>query len=164
MAIIDPSIVTLKTMHFSTVTLPEIKLVGMTYGCCGPLLPSDAADAWAAFLARESEIRQPHGVRYRVCLSELDGVSVALLATEVADLNTLPPGMVGVRIPARPYALLSHRGPQAAVPATYMTGLATIEQLGMRYDTEALSLERYTRGPVASPAPGGHDILIPLVS
>lgn len=141
----------------------------MTYGHCGPLLHSDSADAWAAFMERAADLGQGHGLHYRVCLSEKDGVSVALVATEVTDLNNIPSGMVGIRIPARHYALLSHRGPQSAVPATYMTGLATIEQLGMQYDTEAFSIERYTRHPASVPHPGasappGHDILIPLLS
>ena len=65
------------------------------------------------------------------------------------------------------YAMLTHRGPMARVQATYVTGFAAIEQLGMAQDPEGFRLERYDRRYTptvhddARPD-NAYDILIPL--
>ncbi|WP_040787171.1 GyrI-like domain-containing protein [Massilia niastensis] len=154
-------------MHISTVTLPEMKLAGLPLA--GPLsvLETDMPEIWKAFLEREQELGETNGFRYGVSLQESAGVHIECVAAEVADLNNLPPGMIGIRIPARRYAMLTHRGPMARAQATYVTGFAAIEQLGMAHDTDAWRLERYDRRYTptvhdVTRTDNAYDILIPL--
>lgn len=155
-------------MHISTVTLPEMKLAGLPLA--GPLsvLEADLPDIWSAFLDRESELGKTNGLRYGVSLQDKDGVRVECVAAEVDDLNNLPPGMIGIRIPGRRYAMLTHRGPVTRVQASYLTGYAAIEQLGMVQDEEAWRIERYDRRYTPMLDDGNrpdnaYDILIPLL-
>ena len=155
-------------MHISTVTLPEMKLAGLPLA--GPLseLEADMPDIWSTFLERESELGETNGLRYGVSLQDKQGVRIECIAAEVPDLNSLPPGMIGIRIPERRYAMLTHRGPVTRVQATYLTGHATIEQLGMVPDEEGWRIERYDRRYTPTLHDGNrpnnaYDILIPLL-
>lgn len=154
-------------MHISTVTLPEMKLAGLPFAGPFSVLETDMPKVWKTFLERERELGDTNGLRYGVNLQEKDGVHIECIAAEVADLNNLPPGMIGIRVPARRYAMLTHRGPMARVQATYVTGFAAIEQLGMAQDPEGFRLERYDRRYTptvhddARPD-NAYDILIPL--
>jgi len=157
-------------MHISTVTLPEMKLAGLPLAGPASVLETDMPDVWNDFIAREQELGQASELRYGVSLHDKDGMRVECVATEVADLNNLPPGMIGIRIPERRYAMLTHRGPmaQARVQATYLTGYAAIEQLGMVQDDEGWRLERYDRRYMPTVHDGArqdnaYDILIPLL-
>jgi AraC family transcriptional regulator len=145
-----------------------MKLAGLPLA--GPLsvLEADMPDIWSTFLERESELGDTNGLRYGVSLQDKDGVRVECVAAEVADLNNLPPGMIGIRIPERRYAMLTHRGPVTRVQVTYLTGYATIEQLGMVPDEEGWRIERYDRRYTPSLDDGNrpdnaYDILIPLL-
>jgi AraC family transcriptional regulator len=145
-----------------------MKLAGLPLA--GPLsvLEADMPDIWSSFLERESELGGTNGLRYGVSLQDKDGVRVECVAAEVADLNNLPPGMIGIRIPERRYAMLTHRGPVTRVQVTYLTGYATIEQLGMVPDEEGWRIERYDRRYTPSLDDGNrpdnaYDILIPLL-
>lgn len=155
-------------MHISTVTLPEMKLAGLPLA--GPLsdLEADLPDIWSTFLERESELGETNGLRYGVRLQDKQGVRIECIAAEVSDLNALPPGMIGIRVPERRYAMLTHRGPVTRVQATYLTGYATIEQLGMVPDEEGWRIERYDRRYTPALDDGNrpdnaYDILIPLL-
>ena len=155
-------------MHISTVTLPEMKLAGLPLA--GPLsdLEADLPDIWSTFLERERELGETNGLRYGVRLQDKQGVRIECIAAEVSDLNTLPPGMIGIRIPERRYAMLTHRGPVTRVQATYLTGYAAIEQLGMVQDEEGWRIERYDRRYTPALHDGNrpdnaYDILIPLL-
>jgi predicted transcriptional regulator YdeE len=155
-------------MHISTVTLPEMKLAGLPLAGPSSVLETDIADTWRAFLERENELGETNGLRYGVSLQDQDGVRIECIAAEVADLNQLPPGMIAIRIPERRYAMLTHRGPMARVQATYLTGYAAIEQLGMVQDEEGWRLERYDRRYTPTLHDGArpdnaYDILIPLL-
>jgi AraC family transcriptional regulator len=155
-------------MHISTVTLPEMKLAGLPLAGPFSVLEADMPDIWNSFLERESELGETNGLRYGVSLQEKDGVHIECVAAEVADLNNLPPGMIGIRIPERRYAMLTHRGPVTRVQATYLTGFAAIEQLGMVQDEEAWRIERYDRRYTPALHDGNrpdnaYDILIPLL-
>lgn len=125
-------------------------------------------DIWSTFLERESELGQTNGLRYGVSLQDKDGVRIECVAAEVADLNSLPPGMIAIRIPERRYAMLTHRGPVTRVQVTYLTGYAAIEQLGMVQDEEGWRIERYDRRYTPALDNGNrpdnaYDILIPLL-
>jgi len=155
-------------MHISTVTLPEMKLAGLPLAGPFSVLEADMPDIWSAFLERESELGETNGLRYSVSLQDKDGVHIECVAAEVADLNNLPPGMIGIRLPERRYAMLTHRGPVTRVQATYLTGYAAIEQLGMVQDEEAWRIERYDRRYTPTLHDGNrpdnaYDILIPLL-
>ncbi|RZA36796.1 MAG: AraC family transcriptional regulator [Lysobacteraceae bacterium] len=155
-------------MHISTVTLPEMKLAGLPLAGPMSVLEADLPDIWSSFLERESELGDTNGLRYGVSLQDKDGVRVECVAVEVDDLNKLPPGMIGVRIPGRRYAMLTHRGPVTRVQATYLTGYAAIEQLGMMQDEEGWRIERYDRRYTPMLDDGNrpdnaYDILIPLL-
>lgn len=155
-------------MHISTVTLPEMKLAGLPLAGPYSVLDTDLPDTWDTFLEREGELGETKDMRYSLRLQEKDGVYLECVATEVADLNKLPPGMIGISIPERRYALLTHRGPMARVPATYVTGNAAMEQLGMVPDEEAWRIERYDGRYTPSRDDGNrpdnaYDILIPLL-
>lgn len=154
-------------MHISTITLPEMQLAGL------PVAPSDLAPeailpaAWTAFLAREGELGEHNGVRYGVSVPQVDGAQIECVAVEVADLSTLPPGMIGIRVPARRYALMTHRGPMVHAAASRVTGTAAMEQLGMQADDEGIRLERYDRRYTPTLDDGArpdnaYDILVPL--
>lgn len=154
-------------MHISTVTLPEMKLAGLPFAGPTAALETAMPEVWKAFLEREGELGEPSGMRYGVCLQQKNGVQVECIAVEVADLNNLPPGMVGIRVPARRYALMTHRGPMVHAPATCATGAAAIEQLGMDPDEDGIRLERYDRRYTPTVDDGArpdnaYDILIPL--
>jgi AraC family transcriptional regulator len=132
------------------------------------MLEADMPDIWSTFLERESELGDTNGLRYSVSLQNKDGVRLECVAAEVADLNNLPLGMIGIRIPERRYAMLTHRGPMTRVQATYLTGDATIEQLGMVQDEEGWRIERYDRRYTPALHDGNRpdnafDILIPLL-
>ncbi|SFD01928.1 GyrI-like domain-containing protein [Massilia yuzhufengensis] len=155
-------------MHISTLTLPEMKLAGLPLAGPQSVLEADLPDIWSTFIERESELGESSGLRYGVRLQEKEGVHLACVAAEVADLNHLPPGMIGIRIPARRYAMLTHRGPMARVEASYLTGFAAMEQLGMVPDEEGWRIERYDRRYTPSLDDGNrpdnaYDILIPLL-
>lgn len=155
-------------MHISTVTLPEMKLAGLPLAGPFSVLDADLPDTWDSFLEREAELGESSGMRYSLRLQEKDGVYLECVAAEVADLNALPPGMIAIRIPERRYALLTHRGPMARVQATYVTGNAAMEQLGMVPDEAAWRIERYDRRYTPSLDDGNrpdnaYDILIPLL-
>ena len=155
-------------MHISTVTLPEMKLAGLPLAGPMSVLEADLPDIWSAFLDRETELGETNGLRYGVSLQDKDGVRVECVAAEVHDLNNLPPGMIGIRIPGRRYAMLTHRGPVTRVQATYLTGYAAIEQLGMVQDEEGWRIERYDRRYTPMLDDGNrpdnaYDILIPLL-
>ena len=154
-------------MHISTVTLPEMKLAGLPIAAPLSVLEADIPEVWKDFLGREEELGEKKDLRYGVSVQENAGVHIECIATEVADLNDLPPGMIGIRIPARRYALLTHRGPVSRLQTTYTTGFAAIEQLGMVPDEEAFRLERYDRRFTPGADDGerpdnAFDILIPL--
>jgi AraC family transcriptional regulator len=145
-----------------------MKLAGLPLA--GPLseLEADMPDIWSTFLERESELGETNGLRYGVSLQDKQGVRIECIAAEVPDLNSLPPGMIGIRIPERRYAMLTHRGPVTRVQATYLTGHATIEQLGMVPDEEGWRIERYDRRYTPTLHDGNrpdnaYDILIPLL-
>ena len=155
-------------MHISTVTLPEMKLAGLPLAGQLSDLEADLPDIWSTFLERESELGETNGLRYGVRLQDKQGVRIECIAAEVPDLNSLPPGMIGIRIPERRYAMLTHRGPVTRVQATYLTGYATIEQLGMVPDEEGWRIERYDRRYTPALDDGNrpdnaYDILIPLL-
>ncbi|MCC2974164.1 GyrI-like domain-containing protein [Massilia sp. IC2-476] len=155
-------------MHISTVNLPEMKLAGLPLA--GPLsvLEADLPDIWSSLLERESELGDIKGPRYAVRLQNKDGVRLECVGVEVSDLNNLPPGMIGLHIPERRYAMVTHRGPVTRTQATYLTGYATIEQLGMVPDEEGWRIERYDRRYTPAMDDGNrpdnaYDILIPLL-
>lgn len=144
-----------------------MKLAGLPIAAPLSVLEADIPEVWKDFLERERELGENKGLRYGVSVQENAGVHIECIATEVADLNHLPPGMIGIRIPARRYALLTHRGPVSRVPTTYTTGFAAIEQLGMVQNEEAFRLERYDRRFTPGMDDGerpdnAFDILIPL--
>ena len=154
-------------MHISTITLPEMKLAGLpaVVPVSGP--ETDFPEIWKAFLAREAELGEHNGVRYGVTLRRDDGEQVECVAVEVADLDQLPPGMIGIRVPARRYALMTHRGPMVHAQASRVTGTAAMEQLGMEADEEGIRLERYDRRYTPTVDDGArpdnaYDILVPL--
>ncbi|MGH8854522.1 MAG: GyrI-like domain-containing protein [Telluria sp.] len=154
-------------MHISTVTLPEMKLAGLPLAGPFSVRDADLPDIWSAFLEREGELGDTTGPRYGVRLQDKEGVRLECVATEVSDLNQLPAGMIGIRIPERRYAVLTHRGPMARVQATYLTGYAAIEQLGMAPDEEGWRIERYDSRYTPTMHDGNrpdnaYDILIPL--
>jgi AraC family transcriptional regulator len=145
-----------------------MKLAGLPLAGPVSMLEADMPDIWSTFLERESELGAPNGLRYSVSLQGKDGVRLECVAAEVADLNNLPPGMIGIRIPERRYAMLTHRGPMTRVQATYLTGDAAIEQLGMVPDEEGWRIERYDRRYTPALDDGNRpdnafDILIPLL-
>ena len=154
-------------MHISTVTLPEMKLAGLPVAAPASVLEAELPEIWKAFLARESELGEHNGIRYGVSLPQLNGVQLECVAVEVADLNKLPPGMIGICVPARRYALMTHRGPMVHAQASRVTGTAAMEQLGMEADEEGIRLERYdgrytpTLDDGARPD-NAYDILVPL--
>jgi len=155
-------------MHISTVTLPEMKLAALPLAGPSSVLETDMPEVWSDFLAREQELGESKDLHYGVSLHDKDGMRVECVAAEVADLNNLPPGMIGIRIPERRYAMLTHRGPMARVQATYLTGYAAIEQLGMAQDEEGWRIERYDRRYTPTLHDGArpdnaYDILIPLL-
>ena len=154
-------------MHISTITLPEMKLAGLpaVVPVSGP--ETDFPEIWKAFLAREAELGEHNGVRYGVTLRQDNGEQVECVAVEVADLDQLPPGMIGIRVPARRYALMTHRGPMVHAQASRVTGTAAMEQLGMEADEEGIRLERYDRRYTPTVDDGArpdnaYDILVPL--
>lgn len=154
-------------MHISTVTLPEMKLAGLPVAGPSTVLETELPEIWKTFLEREKELGEHNGMRYGVCVQHRHGVQVECVAVEVADLNNLPPGMIGIRVPARSYALMTHRGPMVHAPATCATGTAAMEQLGMEADEEGVRLERYDRRYTptvhdGARADNAYDILIPL--
>jgi AraC family transcriptional regulator len=147
-------------MHISTVTLPEMKLAGLPVAGPASVLETELPAIWKSFLAREGELGKTDGLHY-------GGVKLECIAVEVADLNNLPPGMIGIRIPERRYALMTHRGPMVHAQASTVTGIATMEQLGMEEDEDGIRLERYDRRYTptvdddARPD-NAYDILVPL--
>lgn len=162
-------------MHISTITLPEMKLAGLPVvvptsvptSAPASQQEADLPEIWKAFLARESELGEHNGVRYGVSLPQADGVKVECVAVEVADLEKLPPGMIGIHVPARRYALMTHRGPMVHAQASRVTGTAAMEQLGMEADEEGIRLERYDRRYTPTLDDGArpenaYDILVPL--
>jgi AraC family transcriptional regulator len=155
-------------MHMTIETLPELKLAGLPFAGEFSVLGTEMPKIWKAFLGRESELGAADGVRYGVHMQEQGGVMLECIAGPVADLNAVPDGMTGLRIPARRYAVFSHRGPMTGVQATYLTAFAAMEQLGLRPDESAWRLERYDRRftpSVDNPANPdiAYDILIPLL-
>lgn len=155
-------------MHISTENLPEMKLAGLPLAGPFSVLEADLPDIWNTFLERESELGENNSLRYAIRLQNRDGVRLECVAVEVADLNDLPPGMIGLRIPERRYAVVTHRGPVTRTQATYLTGYATIEQLGMVPDEEGWRIERYDRRYTPAMHDGNRpdnafDILIPLL-
>jgi len=154
-------------MHISTVNLPEMKLAGLPVAGPSTVLETALPEAWKTFLEREVELGKHNGMRYGVCVQKKDGVQLECVAVEVADLNNLPAGMIGIRVPARRYALMTHRGPMVHAQATCVTGSAAMEQLGMDADEEGVRLERYDRRYTPTVHDGArpdnaYDILIPL--
>lgn len=154
-------------MHISTVTLPEMKLAGLPVAGPSTVLETALPEVWKTFLEREGELGEHNGMRYGVCVHHGNGVLVECVAVEVADLNNLPPGMIGIRVPSRRYALMTHRGPMAHAQATCNTGTAAMEQLGMEADEEGVRLERYDRRYTPTMHDGArpdnaYDILVPL--
>jgi predicted transcriptional regulator YdeE len=155
-------------MHITTVTLPEMKLACLPFAGPFASLETEMPAIWAAFLEREAELGETNGLRYGVNLQDKDGVHIECVGGEIADLNVLPEGMIGLRIPARRYAALTHRGPMSGVQATYITGHAAMEQLGMRHDPDGWRLERYDKRFTPTVDDGARpdnafDILIPLI-
>ena len=154
-------------MHISTVTLPEMKLAGLPVAAATPLLETALPEIWKIFLQRESELGENNGMRYGVSLPQEHGVRLECVAVEVADLNKLPPGMIGICVPARRYALMTHRGPMLHAQASRVTGTAAMEQLGLADDEDGIRLERYdsrytpTQDDGARPD-NAYDILVPL--
>ncbi len=154
-------------MHISTITLPEMKLAGLPAVVPASAPETDLPEIWKAFLAREGELGEHNGVRYGVTLRRDDGEQVECVAVEVADLDQLPPGMIGIQVPARRYALMTHRGPMVHAQASRVTGTAAMEQLGMEADEEGIRLERYDRRYTPTVDDGArpdnaYDILVPL--
>ena len=154
-------------MHISTITLPEMKLAGLPAIAPISAPETELPEIWKAFLAREGELGEHNGVRYGVTLRRDDGEQVECVAVEVADLDQLPPGMIGIRVPARRYALMTHRGPMLHAQASRVTGTAAMEQLGMQADEEGIRLERYDRRYTPTVDDGtrpdnAYDILVPL--
>ncbi|MEM8513329.1 AraC family transcriptional regulator [Massilia sp. MP_M2] len=154
-------------MHISTITLPEMKLAGLPAVAPISAPETESPEIWKAFLAREGELGEHNGVRYGVTLRRDDGEQVECVAVEVADLDQLPPGMIGIRVPARRYALMTHRGPMLHAQASHATGTAAMEQLGMQADEEGIRLERYDRRYTPTVDDGArpdnaYDILVPL--
>ena len=102
-----------------------------------------------------------------VTMRQDNGEQVECVAVEVADLDQLPPGMIGIQVPARRYALMTHRGPMVHAQASRVTGTAAMEQLGMEADEEGIRLERYDRRYTPTVDDGArpdnaYDILVPL--
>ena len=154
-------------MHISTITLPEMKLAGLPAVAPISVPETDLPEIWKAFLAREGELGEHNGVRYGLTLRQDNGEQVECVAVEVADLDQLPPGMIGIRVPARRYALMTHRGPMVHAQASRVTGTAAMEQLGMEADEEGIRLERYDRRYTPTVDDGArpdnaYDILVPL--
>jgi predicted transcriptional regulator YdeE len=154
-------------MHITIETLPELKLAGPSFAGQFTALGNEMPKVWANFLSREAEFGAAGKVRYGVNLQERGGINIECVAREVADLNAIPTGMIGLRIPGQRYAVFTHRGPMTAVQATYVTAFAAMEQLGLRQDTAGWRLERYDRRftpSVHSPSrpDNAFEILVPL--
>ena len=154
-------------MHISTVTLPEMKLAGLPVAGPASVLETELPEIWKNFLAREAELGETDGLHYGFRMPQYGGMKLECIAVQVADLNNLPPGMIGIRIPERRYALMTHRGPMVHAQASTVTGIATMEQLGMEEDEDGIRLQRYDRRYTptvdddARPD-NAYDILIPL--
>jgi predicted transcriptional regulator YdeE len=155
------------TMHITIETLPELKLAALGFAGQFSGLGTEMPKMWANFLSREEEFEPLGAVRYGVNLQERGGINIECVARAVADLNAIPNGMIGLRIPGQRYAVFTHRGPMSAVQATYVTAFAAMEQLGLRHDTAGWRLERYDKRftpSVDSPSrtDNAFEILVPL--
>lgn len=98
---------------------------------------------WQKLLAREQELAASTGIRYGVSMAEHDGVMLENIAAPLSDLNTLPNGFVGLRIPSRQYALATHIGSMSGVQETYLRTFDAIGAAGLVIDESAWRLERY---------------------
>jgi predicted transcriptional regulator YdeE len=154
-------------MHITIEVLPDLKLAGLPFVGSASGMQAETPAPWSAFLQRESELGATEDVRYGIKLREQGDIHLDCLAGPVLDLNEIPTGMIGLLLPGRRYAVFTHRGPMTAVPATYVTAFAAMEQLGLHQDSGAWRLERYDRRytpSVDNPAnpDNAYDILIPL--
>jgi predicted transcriptional regulator YdeE len=144
-----------------------MKLAGLPIAGPPSVLETEMPETWKTFLAREKELGETNGLHYGVRMPQYGGFKLECVAVEVADLNNLPHGMIGIRIPERRYALMTHRGPMVHAQASTVTGIATMEQLGMEEDETGIRLERYDRRYTPTVDDGArldnaYDILIPL--
>ncbi|MFK7694666.1 GyrI-like domain-containing protein [Paenibacillus sp. HJGM_3] len=79
------------------------------------------------------------------CTEEQDGYWIGV-EVERWDGMTIPPGMVGLEVPAQRYAVIRHRGPNTGIPRTYETLHAWIAAQGYTRNLCAWHLE-ITAGP-----------------
>lgn len=79
------------------------------------------------------------------CTEEQDGYWIGV-EVEREDWGKIPPGMVGLEVPAQRYAVIRHRGPNTGIPHTYETLHAWIAAQGYTRNLCAWHLE-ITAGP-----------------
>lgn len=102
-------------------------------------------------------------------MAEHDGIMLENIAAPLADLNALPDGFVGLRIPSRRYALFTHTGTMSGVQETYVRAFDAIAAAGVAVEQNAWRIERYDFRftPTIDDGEGernAYDILIPLQS
>jgi AraC family transcriptional regulator len=91
-------------------------------GMCGRFVPFDSRipELWARFVPRIGEIPLRRGAHtLGVCVDDADGEGITYLAAvEVERIASVPDGMFALTLPARRYAVWTHRGPLATFPDT----------------------------------------------
>lgn len=94
---------------------------------------------------------------------ELDHDVKYITGVEVSDTANLPAGWSHVRIPARPYAVFSHRENISTIRRTWSTIHRWLPKSGMKV-ADAPQFERYSESYNAATGEGGVEIWIPIVA
>ncbi|MFB9291636.1 GyrI-like domain-containing protein [Pseudoduganella plicata] len=154
-------------MTISIIMLPELKLAALQFAGPFSVLGTEMPKVWQRLLSREEEVGTGTGVRYGASMAEHDGIMLENIAVQLADLNALPKGFVGLRIPPCRYALTTHTGPMSGVQDTYLRAFDAIADASLIIDHSAWRLERYDNRftptvDAADSEQNAYDILIPL--
>jgi len=72
------------------------------------------------------------------CPEEMDGYWIGV---EVKQLNEIPEGMVGLTVPSRKYAVITHEGPNTEIKETYKVLHRWMKSQGYERDLLAWHLE-----------------------
>lgn len=132
-------------LEFKLIKKEAFKIVGLEL--TGPYsLLNQIGPLWKAFTSRLSEISSLHHPELKETLGITDDRPndfTYYSAVEVTDFSNVPEGMSTLTLPAKTYAVFTHRGTLDRLGETINQARVTINNSDLVMDTEAFWFEHY---------------------
>lgn len=131
-------------LNVQTESIGELKLIGLPVNVAFEGEKSAIGRTKALFHQRRHEIKhQINEDRYVCPWFSNDVMFTYLYCMEVSSLEFIPDGMIGITLPASPYASVYYDGPKPFNPDPYGALYDYLQQNGLTHRNGGMNLEIY---------------------